>query len=498
MQVTETKIYKPFELLYSGSPKTKVKPLPNEPKEKQRKDRIRTLSPTNSHENSVLSAFNGFGGQAPQIQDSSKVKKEPQKVSAINPITQPAAEIQNKYTNRMDDYMALAVKRDRPRNYKEFRAIDEDKRARIIDFGVPPSLLKTNPMTIALKKDKERRASMQNRSMLNNSSRNLGVKCIDLVQPQAERSAYTDRQTILGRIINDDEHSGDPEQDQGFMSQKNHKVMDKRQAYGSLEPIRGLPSSRSSLSHNRENEFRPQDEYLPQSSAHRFSPSNKHEQVRVKSSLIRSFKKTFQTERLRDDSLDKWMEHSRKTAQNRIFTERSVDKESLNLYGKNELNNVQMPGDKPFEQLPEYILRRLEGKKMDKRSQRNNSMPHHVKETRLNTSTDEPESTAMYSKKGASSQNLNRSQYTTGRGLNTSINSSRLGNETSTLNLSTNPWSDRNASLPSDNFVINTSSVGPMPSIKPKFALHGLKMREFKNETNEVRSLLNIKRFGAE
>ena len=455
----------------SPSPKAAVKKNP--------KGRISNMGADTSKEEKIPAVFNNLGVKIPQSNELPPITNR----KAQSPMTDrnlPTIQAEES-ARRKEDYRAIAVKRQRPRHYGEFEAESVVNRSLIVNFGIPPTLYKTNPMTLALQKQRNRDKFIASRKFAEKMAARRGS--VENLTRELEKTKDPAEYSSLVRERN-------RAYSLGFNPFKEVDPRRKKDIHTMLDPIEQAPAR--TITH------------VPIIATDRPSPKEEKEEVEqkiefsslanstlmsqkkdsVRENILNGLRKAFMMDKLRDKNLDNWIEFSRRKAQ-----EEKTMQKGLNI-GKSEPFEVMVNDPKPFHNLSSFAMSHIEKKPLaddsDSMFNKTQSMllrqPLITQKEVIHHPRPLPEShqTSTEIQELAESYYNNRSHYNNKSYYNEGRQKmSRGHSEPSRLNLSGH-------------------GIIPTKGLKPTFGLRSLKLREYNNEVAQVRSFLETKRVGAE
>ena len=372
----------------------------------------------------------------------------------------------NKYDNRMEDYKKLAIKDDLPRK-KGFKPIENPKYNRLINFGKPVTLIVTNPIKLAIDKEKERKAVLQD---VKNKTNRIAPSYIaskePITQDIPEHEALLLRQPpepYRSESINTETYTALP-----TAREKRSKTVESRSKF--------LPEN----IRDPEPQARLRNESEPRSPQKALQTSNSA-RVLPKSVALKALKKRLQPDRHDTEAVGAWIAYSERNSQQRK-PDGSFDQSNLSLCGKHELNSVYIRGSDPFKDLRPYVVKQLD--------------------QTLNKSKSRSKVVSTSESCNQTQRSVKRSQSVTA--VNQRLNSNKQNSIVASS--SRTQWAEADVTSfdrvakdydrTSINLRRSMSTLRATPAMKTRFGLRAVRIREYQNEVNEVKSLLNVKRFG--
>ncbi len=484
LQATNVEI-KPF-YIHNTEKGEETMDSPKRTDKKQYRDRISNMDSELSKGDNIPAVFTNLGvvvvvNQTTELPQISNRKKLSSMLS--QPDSHVHTQNDDEVARRKEEYRTIAVKKERPKHYGKFEIENEIPRSLLIDFGVPPSLNKSNPMTLALQKQRSRdkfiaqrqvaeKPSQRSRDLgdFSHRSRDFSQRSRDFSQPPTERNSVVD----FSSIVRDRNRAFSV----GLNPLNEIESSRKKEIHEILAPIERDPVR--TITHTpiiATDRSGKQEDYHQEkkSEFERSANSTLDSQIKdlMKDNILFNIKKAFMLDKLQAKHLDEWIEHSRRQTKTSFSTEISKNQKGLNI-GKKQPYQVMVKDPQPFQNLSSFAKSRLDKRLMDDDSDINKSQSAFLYQPLITQREIISHPRASNSKLMTEALEPIKSYHTQER-----EKSSRVRPEVPRLNLA-------------------GQSLGITSGLKPKFRSHALKVNEFNKEVAQVKSLLNTKRFGVQ
>ena len=351
---------------------------------------------------------------------------------------------------QVERHKKYAIKKVRPRHYTPF--VPEGRpRTPLLNFGVPITIRKTSPMVIALQKQRNRDHFMRKGKQGNKASNNTSAALLNTEEALTSEPKRT--------------RSVDPNESE-------------------TAPMRAV--TRSSLGTAKKLN-------VDYSFVKGKEPMGDLKQGadKIKGMIMKNVSKVFKGEKVFGRTMSDWVHTKRDEVQSKLATEYTPEKGSFYV-GKQAPLEVYIRDSRPFKGLPKHTVKTSHGT----RSKQNQNDANKAKE-RANTVGDESENMNK-----STTAFLNSTQTLITQRIGTQMTTAEDDDDVSEANnsiqrLNTEGRERAGSALPTS-IGLSARPFGPVKEFKPKFSNHSLKLREFRQEMEQVKSFVGYKRLGTE